>query len=227
MATVLKPNAETEKTAAARKLTGLAGFNLDDLADQGRVQLETAKKHVEQALENARQEAIQIREDARQAGLQQGLREAEAEVDERVRKESAAAAKQQVAAMQSATKQLYQQHEQWMQQYAELFSQTLLAAVEKIVRKRLGDDATMLIRWAGDALQQTRAASQLTVTVHPEVLAELGQALDELVTSSGMPEQTVVRGDENLAKTELVIRQTGGEIHAGLTSQLERLSELL
>lgn len=227
MATVLKQNVETEKTTAARKLTGLAGFNLDDLAVQGRAQLDATKKHAQKILDEAHQEAERIKKKAFQDGRQAGLQQAESDVQERVRREAAESAKNQVALMQEATHKLHQQHEHWMQEYTQLFSGTVLAAVEKIVMSKLGEDRSTILRWAQEALQQTRAATELTVALHPEALAELGQALDELVASSEMPEGTTVRPDESLNVTDLVIRQTGGEIRAGLASQLARLEELL
>ena len=65
------------------------------------------------------------------------------------------------------------------------------------------------------------------MAVNPETLALLGQEFDEMLSMPGMPEQTRVIPDESVAPTEVVVRQTGGEIRAGLEAQLERLSEVL
>lgn len=67
----------------------------------------------------------------------------------------------------------------------------------------------------------------LTVAVHPETLAELGTLLDDLVASPEYPTNTHVVPDETLEMTDVVVRQDGGEIQAGLRTQLERLSEIL
>ncbi len=83
------------------------------------------------------------------------------------------------------------------------------------------------MQWAGDALRSTRAASSLTLAVHPETLAQLGQAFDELLVSSELPEQTAVEPDESVDRNAVVVRQNGGEIEAGLQAQLQRLEELL
>ena len=76
-------------------------------------------------------------------------------------------------------------------------------------------------------LQRTRSATQLTVAVHPETLALLGQSLDELIASPDLPEKSHVEPDESLQRNQVVVRQVGGEIRAGLNDQLQRLAELL
>jgi flagellar assembly protein FliH len=62
---------------------------------------------------------------------------------------------------------------------------------------------------------------------HPETLAQLGRSFDELVASSDLPEQTHVEPDESVERNEIVVRQNGGDIHAGLQAQLQRLEEML
>jgi flagellar assembly protein FliH len=48
-----------------------------------------------------------------------------------------------------------------------------------------------------------------------------------MVLAPGLPEKTHIETDETLARDEVVVRQNGGEIQAGLTAQLQRLKELL
>jgi len=73
----------------------------------------------------------------------------------------------------------------------------------------------------------TRSAQRLSVAVHPETLVDLGEKLDQLLASPDLPEATQVVPDASLGRSDVVVRQTGGEIHAGLDAQLERLAELL
>ena len=85
----------------------------------------------------------------------------------------------------------------------------------------------LLVRWAEEALRSTRSAQRLVVAVHPETLAELGGALDQLLSQSDLPEQTHIEPDESVDRNDVVVRQLGGEINAGLTAQLRRLEEML
>ncbi len=105
--------------------------------------------------------------------------------------------------------------------------QTALAAAEKIVQRRLEVEPELMVAWAKEALHSTRSALSLTLVVHPEMLAQAGPAFETMVMSPSLPENTHVETDENLDRNEVVVRQDGGEIQAGLTAQLERLKELL
>jgi len=55
----------------------------------------------------------------------------------------------------------------------------------------------------------------------------LGRSLDELLAHPDLPEQSVVVPDETLSVGDIVVRQDGGEISAGLDAQLARLREEL
>jgi len=85
----------------------------------------------------------------------------------------------------------------------------------------------LIVRWAREALHSTRSASRLTLAVHPDTLAHLGRSLDELLAHPDLPEQSVVVPDETLSVGDIVVRQDGGEISAGLDAQLARLREEL
>jgi flagellar assembly protein FliH len=114
-----------------------------------------------------------------------------------------------------------------MQQYSDVLSRTALAAAEKIVMRKLDHEPEILVQWAAEAVRSTRAASNLTVAVHPESLAQLGPEFDQLLASPDLPEQTHVEPDESVDRHSVVVRQRGGSIDAGLQAQLDRLQELL
>ncbi len=95
------------------------------------------------------------------------------------------------------------------------------------MRSQLQREPQLLVQWAEEAVRSARSACELTVAVNPETLALLGQSLDEMLAAPDLPEQSHVLPDETVGPTEVVIRQTGGEIRAGLIAQLRRLEELL
>jgi flagellar assembly protein FliH len=84
----------------------------------------------------------------------------------------------------------------------------------------------LVVDWAADAVRSARSACELTIAVHPETLAQLGQAFDEMLASPDLPENTRVVPDETVGPTEVAVRQSGGQIQAGLQAQLRRLEEL-
>ena len=228
MATILKsqPQSGGEKPSSGG-VTGLAGFNLSDLADQGRQQIEATRAEIRTLLDEAHRQAEQIRQEADRRGYEEGLQRAAVDADEKLKKQAEARAKQQLTLVRSATEQLHRRHSEWMQQYADSLRGVALAAAERLARSRLEREPELMLRWIDEALRSTRTASRLSVAVHPEVLAELGPALDELLASSDLPEQTHVEPDATLKRTEVVVRQSGGEIRAGLEAQLGRLEEIL
>lgn len=234
MASVLKSGAATDAKendddmkGAARRVSGLAGFNLDDLADEGRSRLEQCRVQVRSMLDQAAKDAEQVHADAKANGYQEGLRAAAVDAEQKLKAEAETRAKDGLAVISRAVEKLHQTHEDWMNQYAAALTGIALAAAQRIVGKQLEREPELLVAWASEALASTRSATRLTLAVHPETLAELGESLDRALASPNLPEQTHVEPDETLSRGDVVVRQPGGEIQAGLHAQLDRLSELL
>jgi len=205
----------------------LAGFNLSDLADEGRARLMKCREQISEMKVAAAVEAEQVREDAEARGYEEGLKRAAVDADEKRRQEAEQISASELVAMRAAVTKVHTTYGQWMQQYAELLNTVAIAAAEKLIRKKLGEDQEVFLAWAEEALRNTRSASRLTLAVHPETLAELGQRLDELLASPELPEETHVVPDESVPLLEITVRQPGGEVKAGLMAQLDRLAEML
>lgn len=227
MANVLKHVSQAERAAAQREVSGLAGFNLNDLADEGRMRLDECRRQIQQMLQQAEEQAAEIRAAAKQQGYEEGMAQAQLDSDRRITEEASVRARDGLQRLQQAVEQLHQTHQAWMESYADTLSRVAIAAAEKVVRHRLDHERELLVRWADEALRSTRVASRLTVAVHPETLAELGGAFDQLLAGPDLPEQTHIEPDESVDRNTVIVRQTGGEINAGLMAQLRRLEELL
>ena len=229
MAVILKSDSRQpdDKATAARDVSGLAGFNLCDLADEGRARLMKCREQISEMKVAAAVEAEQVREDAEARGYEEGLKRAAVDADEKRRQEAEQISASELVAMRAAVTKVHTTYGQWMQQYAELLNTVAIAAAEKLIRKKLGEDQEVFLAWAEEALRNTRSASRLTLAVHPETLAELGQRLDELLASPELPEETHVVPDESVPLLEITVRQPGGEVKAGLMAQLDRLAEML
>ena len=80
MATVLKSGDRNKQKTAAQNASAIAGFNLSDLADEGRMRLEQCRLQVQEMLAKAEQEVEGIRKAAHELGYQQGLKHAEGAV---------------------------------------------------------------------------------------------------------------------------------------------------
>jgi flagellar assembly protein FliH len=230
---------------------GLMEFNLSDLAQQGREQIQRCREQVEVMLAEANRQAEAMKATAKTAGHAEGKQAAERDVQQRIEKEAELKAKARVQSLHVAVEQMRAQYDAWMQSYAEVLTLTAIAAAERLTRSRIKlansdrgiptptespismnhtpeqESEHLLVSWARDALHSTRSASRLTLAVHPDTLAQLGKSLDELLAHPDLPEQSVVIPDETLAVGDIVVRQDGGEIQAGLDAQLQRLREEL
>ena len=223
MATVFKRDSNVQPTPT----TGLAGFNLNDLADEGRAQLEQVRQDTEQMLADARAEAARLRIEAEQQGYADGLERAAVDADAKLQAAAEERAQTGLELVQSAVDQMHSAHQQWMNDFSQSLHTVALAATNRIVQRELVYDPQLLVTWAEQAVRSTRAACRLTVAVHPETLALIGPSLDQMLSSPDLPEHTTVEPDASVGPTEVVVRQSGGEIHAGLVAQLNRLAELL
>lgn len=231
---------------------GLVAFNLADIVEQGRQEILQCRAQVEAMMGEARAEGEKIKQQAKSSGHAEGKAAAESEIEQRIAAEAEAKASAQVDSLHKAVTQMRTQYEQWMTQYAEVMTATALSAAERLLRKKAelpnasllavepdadevdvirSNEASredhVLVRWAREALHSTRSAGRLTLAVHPDTLAELGKQFDELLSSPDLPEQSVVIPDETLSVGDVVVRQDGGEIRAGLDAQLQRLREEL
>lgn len=232
MASVLKTSSQPHPVHAAGErvatsAANLAGFNLSDLAEQGRQQIASCREIASKIVGDAQQQADAIAKQAKKEGYAEGQKKAAEDSDKKIKAAAEQRAKEQLALIHAAVEQLYRTYEQWMQQYADSLITIAIASSERIVQNQLSADKAVLVRWVKDAIESTRASSKLTVAIHPEMLAELGQAIDEMIAGPEFSIDTHLVPDETLELTSVVVRQDGGEIEAGLRAQLDRLSEML
>ncbi len=226
MASVLK-SAAAAPPLSTTSHAGLAGFNLEDLSQQAARQLQQCQEEIAKLRAEAEVEIAALRAKAHADGYAAGRDEATRDAEVRFQAAVEAGIAQHGAAMQAMVQQIAQQHEQWMQQYRDTLVSLVVAVSEKVLRGRLEREPEIILRWASEALTAARTAERLCVAVHPETLAQLGPALDELLNQPGLPEDTSIIPDESVLLDSVVVRQLGGEVTVTLQSQLQRLQELL
>ena len=206
---------------------GLAGFNLDDLAAQTRSGIEAARREAESILQTARVEGERIRRQSAERGYREGMANAQREFETKVDAEASRRATEAVANLQTTVDQIRTATQQWLDRYAALLSQTVVAATGRILNRKLVDEPEILLEWAKQSLAAARSADRLTLAVHPETLARWGEELDRIVADSALPDGCVVVGDPDIPTTEIVVRRPGGEVRNGIDPGLGRLNEML
>lgn len=226
MANILKAN-DSPPRPSGHVVTGLAGFNLDDLSRRAKQQLDECQREIARLREAAEAEAETLRAEGHQQGLAAGRRQAAEEAEAKIRQAVDARIGEHGVAIRSMVEQIGREHQDWMQAYADALVSTVIAVSERVIRGRLDREREIIARWAEDALRASRSADRLSVAVHPETLAELGQTLDELLGQPGLPEETSIIPDESVPRDGVIVRQVGGEVVATLQSQLDSLRRLL
>lgn len=226
MASVLKSTSRGN-AAESPAISGLVGFNLEDLSQQARRQLQQCRQEIAQLRAQAADEIEALRAEAYAEGLAAGHAEAARQAEANLQAAVQRRVSEHGAALQSMVEQIASGYQQWMQQYADSLVQLVIAAAGRVIRSRLDREPEIVLRWANDALAAARSAERLTIAVHPQTLGQLGPGLDELLNQPGLPEETSIIPDESVPIDGVVVRQTGGEVTATLDSQLGRLRELL
>ena len=218
---------KSKSNKQAPGFTGVAGFNLDDLANRASQELDEAKRSAAAIIEQAKVDAKAIQEKAREAGREEGLKDANKVIDQRVKVAVDSAVHSRLATLESAIDQLWQTESEWLQQWQQNTLEIALEISQKLTRNAIAQNDEILIAWANEALDAVRGARKITLAVHPETLSVLGQQLDRVVRRPGLPQETHIEPDESVEPMGIVVRQEGGQIDLQLTTQLETLAKSL
>ncbi len=205
-------------------------LNLEDLHRTGESILDAARQQAAKIIETANAEAQQIAKTARAEGFQAGQKLASADADKKIQTAAAAKTAADLKTLQAAAAAQRAAFDQWMSRYAGVLGAITVEAVQKVTLRDLSaasGDNHLVVRWAAQAVASVRAAKSLRLAVHPETLADLGDHLDRLMADPHLPEDTAVVPDDSLAVGDVVVRQDGGEIHAGLSGRIAQLVECL
>ena len=224
MASVLKHS--TDSTAAhpdPATFSGLASVNLKDFVESGLEQVQAAKQEAMRILEEAKQQAKQLREKVTQEAKTEGLRLARQDFDKQVDQAARKIAAADSATLNESVAQLWRSETAWLEQWQQTLAALALEIAEKIIIKRIENDETIVLDWAKQAIELTRTARSITVSVHPETLVRIGEQLEMLLRESGGPDDSRLEPDETVSLHGVVVRQEGGKVDMQLRSQIDRL----
>ncbi len=227
MASILKPHSNAAVSISAKTSSGLSSFNLQDLAEVGRRQLEAAEQEAARIIAAAKAEAEALKAQATHEARQQGLAAAQQDLKRQVNEAAAKMSEADLAALRDATQQLYRHEAEWLKQWSDCLVGLVSEISSRIIGHRAGKDEQILVDWAQQAIQQAKTSRSITIAVHPETLIRIGERLEQLLKSDGAPEDSRIEPDETVSKTGVVLRREGGQIDFQLQTQLERIVERL
>lgn len=205
----------------------VVGFNLLDLAEEGRQQIESCQKLTRSMIAEAEAEAQRIKETARQQGLEEGLQQAEASLAKDIEEQSERKSREKLERLHECVEKMHQVHEEWMEEYASSLCELATSIAERVIRAQLSESKEIMINWVTEALMSTRSSSEVTLSLHPDTLEDLGDSLQRMLRNECKPETVRLTGDVSLDRHDVCISQSGGRIQAGMLAQLEQLGVLL
>ena len=215
------------RKAAAGGHSSLADLNLDDLAERGRIRLEEAEKQAETILREAEEAAAGIHEEAKQRGYRAGEAAAADDIEARVQRRAKELSTQSLGRLEKMVADIASAESRYLHDYADRLGRLIVDAVQTVCGKAFAADPEILLRWAADAIAQVHAGRSVRIVVNPETLAVLAAPLETLVTAGGSGMDIQIVPSEDVAPSDLIIRQEGGEVRAGLDDQISELARLL
>ena len=129
--------------------------------------------------------------------------------------------------LNESVRELYRAYENWMQEYTVSVADLATMIAERILRAKLETSPQIVLRWIREALVSTRMSNEVKLSLNPTTANEIQEALTKMLQQEDLLEKVEVVPDSGVDLHGVTITQSGGSIHAGLTAQLNRLSEVL
>ena len=218
--------AEVLKQAMA-SLSSVADFNLSDLEEEGNRQLEACRTQIEQMLHAAEADAQKIKDHAREEGYLAGIKQAEDHILHQIHEKAEEKSQAELDRLNESVRELYRAYENWMQEYTVSVTDLATMIAERILRAKLETSPQIVLRWIREALVSTRMSNKVKLSLNPTTANEIQEALTKMLQQEDLLEKVKVVPDSGVDLHGVTITQSGGSIHAGLTAQLNRLSEVL
>lgn len=202
-------------------------YNWEDVAQRAKLYLDTVREQAHQLLADAKIEADKLRQQATSNGLEQGQQRAAADA-QRIAEDLAQ--KQVADAFQNVhhlTQELERATEAWLRQWQHETVPLAIAIAEKLIARQIDTDPEILLNWIRETVRLAQASSQYRLHLHPQAIANLQPALDQLLNELNRNRPVHLVEDESLDPRGVVLETNDGQIDMQLTSQLERLREEL
>lgn len=221
MATIIKSDGVDE--AAAGDAVRPAVFTYSDMGAQGDDYVRAVKAEAAKAVQQANAEAAAIRTKAEE----EGRRVAETAILELIDRRLADQMVTIRPALDAAIAQIVESRGDWLAHWEEATMRLAASIAERIVRRELTADPTILRASVRDALTLAAGCSEVTVFLHPldhKRIAEHVGPLSESIERVATPRFVA---DESLEPGDCRVETEHGSIDQRVRTQLDRLVEEL
>lgn len=193
------------------------GFNFDEIdfaqrAERRRGDRRRGYRRIDDRnlISRAQQEAILIKEQASKEGYEKGLLEAHSTVK----------------TLKNALEEFFEYKEEVYKKVSEDILDISLKVAEKIVKKEVESDKSVLDAIVSDALKSlAKDENKIILKVNPTDVEYTKEIVPKLLSSGQFEAKIFVSGDKDVDEGSAVIETSNGIIDANISTQLEIIKE--
>jgi len=220
MSTVIKAGQRSSPSSDdARRVA----FNFEDMGDRAHRYLEQIRGEAEKILQQARRQAAEIQRRAEEEGRQTAMQAMEKTAEEKVG--------QQVRTLLPAIKQAAGEIEQakaaWMSYWESNAVHLAVAIAKRIIRREVENEPEIQLEWIREALRLATGSAEMTLRLHPEDRATLGNHAQQIAQAVSGAGQVNIVADESIAAGGCRVDTKFGSIDQQIEAQLSRIEEEL
>jgi flagellar assembly protein FliH len=223
MAGILKAN---QINSMAGGLTPIA-FNLHDVEELAKGQLEDVRIKAQQLIEQAKADAEKLRKESADTARREALMEMEAKFQQRSKELADKQTNEATMVLKNVISQLQAATDTWLQQWREQTLELALAIAGKIVRERVQREEEIVMRWLSESTAAWNGARRIEIRLSPHQYGSLLNRVEDILkpfrqnANCSIVEDPTVEAGGCLIKTDL------GSMDWQISSQLESLAEQL
>ena len=223
MAGILKAN---QVSTASSSLQPIA-FNLHDVEEAAKTQLDDVRKKAQQLIEQAKMDADRIRKDAADQARREALADMEAKFQQRSKELAEKQTAEATQSLKSVLKELQGATDQWLGQWRDETLTLALAIAGKIIRSRVDKEADIVVGWLTDSTAAWSGARRIEVRLSAKQFEELAPRVGDLLKPFANQATCDVIEDPKIEPGGCVVKTDLGLMDWQISSQLSSLEEQL
>lgn len=216
MAGIIKAGTRTAPHAG----TAAAAFQFDDMSSS---YLSKVRSEADAIIKKARDEAARIRTQAMEEGRKAAFQAVEATLKAKIDQQLASL----VPALKQAVTQILDARQTWQRHWEQHALRVAAAIASRIVRRQIDKVPLITLDLVREALHLAAGNERITLRLHPEDQATLGDRVKTLIAELGSLAEVRVVADPAITAGGCRVDTEFGSIDQQLESQLARIMEEL
>jgi flagellar assembly protein FliH len=223
MAGILKANQVSTVSSSLQPIA----FNLHDVEEAAKTQLDDVRKKAQQLIEQAKMDADRIRKDAADQARREALADMEAKFQQRSKELAEKQTAEATQSLKSVLKELQGATDQWLGQWRDETLTLALAIAGKIIRSRVDKEADIVLGWLTDSTAAWSGARRIEVRLSAKQFEELAPRVGDLLKPFANQATCDVIEDPKIEPGGCVVKTDLGLMDWQISSQLSSLEEQL